>query len=112
MKSLEIILNGNPDSALGNISRSVMAFAIPMALGLGGAVVQNLTEPELGIVPPLLTMLVPTAIGILEMFRQFRVTDKKNEEIDRRSEALIIEAFKDFTNVDSGNIHLYRRKKN
>lgn len=84
MATINEIFNGNPESGLGNIPRSVMAFAIPMALGLGGAIMQNLTSPELGIIPPLLTMLTPTAIGIMEMFRQFRIIDKKNDEMDRR----------------------------
>lgn len=84
MDKLKIIFNGNPDSGVGNVIRSGMAVIIPMMIGLGGAVVQNLTHPELGIIPPLVTMLGPTAIGILEMFRQFRITDRKNEEMDRR----------------------------
>ena len=29
-------------------------------------------------------MLVPTAIGIIEMFRQFKILDKKNAEMDER----------------------------
>ena len=84
MDKLKTIFNGNPESGVGNVIRSGMAVIIPMMIGLGGAVVQNLTHPELGIIPPLVTMLGPTAIGILEMFRQFRITDRKNEEMDRR----------------------------
>ncbi|VVA44210.1 conserved hypothetical protein [Candidatus Roizmanbacteria bacterium] len=84
MDKLKTIFNGNPESGVGNVIRSGMAVMIPMMIGLGGAVYQNLTHPELGIIPPLVTMLGPTAIGILEMFRQFRITDRKNEEMDRR----------------------------
>ena len=84
MTKLSEILNGQPESGSGNIIRSGMAVMIPIVLGFGGAVIQNITHPELGIVPPLLTMLAPTAIGIMEMFRQFRITDKKNEEMDQR----------------------------
>lgn len=84
MATISEIFNGDPESGLSNIPRSVMAFAIPMALGLNGAVVQNLTSPELGIIPPVLTMLTPIAIGIMEMFRQFRITDRKNAQMDKR----------------------------
>ena len=52
MDKLKIIFNGNPDSGVGNVIRSGMAVIIPMMIGLGGAVVQNLTHPELGIIPP------------------------------------------------------------
>lgn len=84
MTTFKEIFNGNPDSAVGNIQRSGMAAMIPIVIGLGGAVIQNLTSPELGIIPPLVTMLVPTTIGIMEMFRQFKITDRKNEKMDKR----------------------------
>ena len=84
MATIGEILNGNPDSAVGNVIRSGMAVAIPFLTGLGGAVIQSIRSPELGIVPPLVTMLVPIAIGVAEMFRQFRITDRKNDEMDKR----------------------------
>ena len=112
MDKLKTIFNGNPDSGVGNVIRSGMAVIIPMMIGLGGAVVQNLTHPELGIIPPLVTMLGPTAIGILEMFRQFRITDKKNNVADERLHRSIADRFAEFTNEGSPNPHLYRRRKN
>jgi len=84
MATIREIFNGNPDSAVGNVIRSGLAVAIPILTGLGGAVIQSIKSPELGIIPPLVTLLAPTAIGIMEMFRQFRITDKKNDEMDRR----------------------------
>ncbi|MFA6081437.1 MAG: hypothetical protein WC741_03445 [Patescibacteria group bacterium] len=84
MATIKEIFNGDPENGSSNIPRSVMAFAIPMVFGYGGAIIQNVTSPELGIVPPIVTMIVPVTIGILEMLRQFRITDKKNDEMDRR----------------------------
>jgi len=84
MPELKAIFNGNPDSGVGNIQRAGLSAAIPILMGLGGATIQLLKNPEVGLVPALITMLVPTAIGIIEMFRQFRITDRKNAQMDRR----------------------------
>lgn len=111
MNRLKTIFNGDPDSGVGNVIRSGMAASIPMLIGLAGAVYQNLTSPELGIIPPIITVLGPTAIGIIEMFRQFRITDKKNDEMDKRHEQSLMDLFADYTNVGTPNIHLYRRRK-
>lgn len=106
-----LVLNGNPDSGVGNITRAGMSAMIPILLGLGGATIQSINSPELGIIPPLVTMLVPIAIGVVEMFRQFRIIDRKNDEIDMKHQRLLADAFADFTNVGTPNIHLYRHKK-
>ena len=84
MPELKAIFKGNPDSGVGNIQRAGLSAAIPILMGLGGATIQLLKNPEVGLVPALITMLVPTAIGIIEMFRQFRITDRKNAQMDRR----------------------------
>lgn len=111
MATVSEIFNGDPKSGSNNIPRSAMAFAIPMALGFGGAIIQNLTSPELGIIPPVLTLLAPTALGIIEMFRQFRLTDRKNDEADERLHRSLIEALSEYSNEGTPNIHLYRRRK-
>lgn len=111
MTTIGEIFNGDRKSGASNIPRAAMAFGIPMLLGLGGATLQSLSSPELGIVPPLLTMLTPTAIGIMEMFRQFRLTDKKNDEADERLHKSVADMLSEFTNDGTPNIHLYRRKK-
>ena len=108
MATIREIFNGNPESGSSNISRSALAFAIPMALGFGAAVIQNLSLPELGIIPPLATMLVPTAIWILEMFRQFRLTDKKNDEMDNRVFGRLLHRF---DKTDTYGLYKYKRRK-
>lgn len=83
MEKLKIIFNGNPDTGSGNINRARIALVTPLLLGLAGATYQSVISPELGIIPPLVTMLVPAVIGITEMFRQFRISNKKNAKIDK-----------------------------
>jgi len=85
MTTIGEIFNGDRKSGASNIPRAAMAFGIPMLLGLGGATLQSLSSPELGIVPPLLTMLTPTAIGIMESFDNLDSLIKKMTKLTKDS---------------------------
>lgn len=106
MDKLKTIFNGNPDSGVGNIQRAGMAAMIPIMMGLGGATIQLSRSPELGIIPGLIIMLVPASMGILEMFRQFKIIDRKNEEMDDRTFDRLVNSF-DKTDT----FGLYKHKK-
>ena len=106
MDRLKIIFNGNPNTVSGNINRAIIAATVPL-LSIGTAIHQSLTSPEIGIVPPLITMFVPTAIAALEMFRQSRVLGKKNKEMDDRTFDRLVDSFE---KVDP-DLPLYKYKR-
>lgn len=108
MNKLRMIFNGNPDSGVGNIQRAGLSAAIPILMGLGGAAIQLLKTPEIGLIPALITMLVPATIGIIEMFRQFGIVDKKNKAIDDRTFDRLLDRF---GKTDVHGLYKYKRRK-
>lgn len=108
MEKLKVIFNGNPDIGLGNVNRAIIAATVPL-LSIGGAIHQSLTSPEIGVIPPLITMFVPFAMAALEMSRQFRILNKKNKEIDDRTFDRLVDSF-ELVDPDLP-LYKYKRKK-
>lgn len=83
-KDLGIIFNGRPDNPADHPIRVGLSVMIPMLLGLGAAISQTILQSSEGLVSPIITLVVPTAIGAIEMSRQLYMENKKSKKLDER----------------------------
>ncbi len=76
MDKLKQILNGSPNNTRENITRARATAIVLMTTGVLGGLYKLVTSPET-MVLNLATLLVPVAIGLVEVIRQGVVASKK-----------------------------------
>lgn len=74
MDKFKMVFNENPDSGVGNIQRAGLSATIP--IGGNDPTFKNSRSRSYS---RLNHDVSANSMGIIEMFRQFRITDKKNK---------------------------------